>query len=86
MTTTPFSVPSESADRQIVDGWLLTSYAGVVQRLAVRFPDLRVSDIEAVVIREHDAFTGGRPVAVPIDVETGAEEILSAEVAERHLA
>jgi hypothetical protein len=66
-----------------VDGWTLTSYTGVVRRLAKRFPDLRTSDIEAVVVREHDAFTGGRPVAVPIDVEVGAEEILAAEIAER---
>jgi hypothetical protein len=86
VTTSPSSALPESADRHVVDGWSLTSYAGVIRRLAERFPDLRVSDIEAVVVREHDAFTGGRPVAVPVDVEVGAEEILSAEIAERRFS
>ena len=63
----------------VIDGWELTSYAALVERLAARFPHLRTTDIEAVVLREHEAFTGGRPVAVPVDVEIGAEEILSAD-------
>ena len=79
MTSTSFPLAGGNPDTHIVDGWLLTSYAGVVRRLAERFPHLRTVDIEAVVVREHEAFTGGRPVAIPIDVETGAEEILAAD-------
>lgn len=78
MTTSSLSAGGP-ADTHIVDGWLVTSYAGVVRRLSQRFPHIRPVDIEAVLVREHEAFTGGRPVAIPIDVETGAEEILSAD-------
>ncbi|MCC4906735.1 three-helix bundle dimerization domain-containing protein [Microbacterium sp. cx-59] len=78
MTSIPFPLAGGTSDSPIVDGWLLTSYAGVVQRLAARFPHIRTVDIEAVLVREHEAFTGGRPVAIPIDVESGAEEILAA--------
>ncbi|KAA9130682.1 three-helix bundle dimerization domain-containing protein [Microbacterium caowuchunii] len=78
---TPISFPAgeDRDDTHVVDGWELTSYVAVVHRLSQRFPHLRTVDIEAVVIREHEAFTGGRPIAVPVDVEAGAEEILSAE-------
>jgi hypothetical protein len=79
MTSEALPVPGGTPDTHIVDGWLLTSYTGVVRRLAERFPHLRTVDIEAVVAREHEAFTGGRPVAIPIDVETGAEEILEGD-------
>lgn len=67
----------DGSDTHVVDGLLLTSYAGVVRRLSHRFPALRTAEIEAVIAREHEAFTGGRPVAVPVDVETGALEILA---------
>lgn len=75
MTLSPDAV-GEHDTTHMVDGWLLTSYAGVVARLQARYPLMRVSEIEAIVAREYDAFTGGRPIAVPVDVESGAEEIL----------
>lgn len=70
---------AEGSAPHVIDGWELTSYAALVERLAARFPHLRTMDIEAVIMREHEAFTGGRPVAVPVGVELGAEEILSAD-------
>lgn len=74
----PFPLTGGDSATPIVDGWLLTSYADVVERLIARFPHIRPVDIEAVLVREHEAFTGGRPVAIPVDVEAGAEEILAA--------
>ncbi|KJL34853.1 hypothetical protein RR49_02959 [Microbacterium ginsengisoli] len=61
----------------VVDGYELTSYAGSVDRLLDRHPARSRTEIEAVLAREHDAFTGGRPVAIPVAVENGADEVLS---------
>jgi hypothetical protein len=59
-----------------VNGIAATSYLALIARLAERFPGRSMSEIEAVVQRENDAFTGGRPLVVPVGVETGAIELL----------
>ena len=66
----------ESAPPQIVDGWVVVSHAQVVRRLAERFPERELHEIECVVDREAEAFTGGRPLVVPLGVEEGAAEVL----------
>ncbi|MEV7694160.1 hypothetical protein AB0N73_12630 [Microbacterium sp. NPDC089189] len=79
MTLSSMPATGDQDRPHVIDGWELTSYAGVVSRLQARYPAMRTSEIEAIVVREHDAFTGGRPIVVPVDVERGAEEILAWE-------
>jgi hypothetical protein len=60
----------------VVDGIEVASFHGVVARLCADYPDRDVSHVEAVVLREWEAFTAGRPLVVPTAVEIGAREIL----------
>jgi hypothetical protein len=66
----------ETGTPQIIDGWVVVSHAQVVQRLTERFPEHAPAVVEAIVDRETEAFTGGRPLVVPIGVEEGAAEVL----------
>lgn len=59
-----------------IDGWRVVSYSQVIARLADRYPERPLHEIEAVVDREADAFTGGRVLVLPLGVEDGAAEIL----------
>lgn len=59
-----------------IDGWRVVSYTQVIARLADRYPERPLHEIEAIVDREADAFTGGRVLVVPLGVEEGAAEIL----------
>ncbi|MEH3088326.1 MAG: hypothetical protein PGN24_01605 [Microbacterium arborescens] len=63
-------------DRFSVEGQVVTSFSGVVARLSAAHPSLAVVEIERVVLREWDAFSGSRPIVVPIGVEEGAGEML----------
>ncbi|SDQ47447.1 hypothetical protein [Microbacterium sp. cf332] len=69
--------PSE--ERFAIEGQVVTSFSGVVARLAAAHPSLAVVDVERVVLREWDAFSGSRPIVVPIGVEEGATEMLEIE-------
>lgn len=71
----PIRVEGDSAHHTI-DGWRVESYSQVVARLMARFPERSQHEIEAVVDREADAFTGGRALVLPLGVEEGALEIL----------
>lgn len=70
------AIDSPIAPHQTIDGWAVVSYAQVVQRLHDRYPGRTRPEIEAIVDREADAFTGGRPLVVPLGVEDGAAEVL----------
>lgn len=69
--------PSRAAGAvHVIDGVRVTSFHGVVERLRADYPDEDPSRIEAVVLREWEAFSAGRPSVVPTAVEEGAREIL----------
>jgi hypothetical protein len=70
------AIDSARAAGHTIDGWAVVSYAQVVQRLRDRYPGRSLVEIEAIVDRECDAFTGGRPLVVPLGVEDGAAEVL----------
>lgn len=70
-----------AADPLFVDGVAVVAYSALVARLGARFPGRSVTAIEAIVQREYEAFTGGRPLVVPADVEGGAIELLSVPIA-----
>ncbi|MFJ4159132.1 hypothetical protein [Microbacterium testaceum] len=59
-----------------VDGIDVASFRAVITRLRADYPLEDPSRIEAVVLREWEAFSAGRPLVVPIAVEEGAREIL----------
>lgn len=61
-----------------IEGVDVLPYGAVVARLSAHYPELSVTEVEAIVQREHDAFTGGRPIVVPVEVESGAVEIIQA--------
>ena len=61
---------------QTVDGVEVASFRGVIERLRADYPDEDPAHIEAVVLREWEAFSAGRPLVVPTAVEEGAREIL----------
>ncbi|WP_424448580.1 hypothetical protein [Microbacterium arborescens] len=66
-------------ERFAIEGQVVTSFSGVVSRLAAANPSIAVTEVERVVLREWDAFSAGRPVVVPIGVEEGAAEMLAIE-------
>ncbi|MCY1716210.1 hypothetical protein OVA26_04525 [Microbacterium sp. SL62] len=59
-----------------VDGIEVASFRAVIARLRSDYPLEDPSRIEAVVLREWEAFSAGRPLVVPTAVEEGAREIL----------
>ncbi len=60
----------------LIDGVEVASFREVVQRLRADFPQEDPLHVEAVVLREWEAFSAGRPLVVPTAVEEGAREIL----------
>lgn len=59
-----------------VDGVPVASFRDVVARLCADHPGEDPAHVEAVVLREWEAFSAGRPLVVPTAVEEGAREIL----------
>ncbi|MEW1706560.1 hypothetical protein AB0230_04875 [Microbacterium sp. NPDC089190] len=59
-----------------VDGVQVASFRGVLSRLREDYPGEDPARIEAIVLREWEAFSAGRPLVVPAAVEEGAREIL----------
>ena len=70
------SAATPREDRFTVDGQSVTTFAGVVSRLAAVHPETTVTEIERVVLREWEAFSASRPIIVPVGVEEGAAEML----------
>lgn len=54
-------------------------YTDMVDRLQARFPAVPLWRLEQIVSAEHDAITGGLLRIVPMEVETGAAEMLERE-------
>ncbi len=60
----------------VVDGVPVASFRRVLERLRADYPDEDPARVEAIVLREWEAFSAGRPLVVPTAVEEGAREIL----------
>lgn len=58
-------------------GYIL--YSDMLTRLHERFPDIPMWRLEQVVTAENDAITGGVLQIVPVEIETGANEMLERE-------
>ncbi len=69
------SAPADGALLQ-VDGVVVVSFAAAASRLAAEFPGITSARIEALLVREWDAFCAGRPLVIPTAVEDGAREML----------
>lgn len=67
-----------SADSDVlkVDGVVVVSFEAAATRLAAEFPGAPTARIEALLIREWEAFCAGRPLVIPTAVEDGAREML----------
>jgi hypothetical protein len=59
-----------------IEGVDVIPFTDVVRRLRADYPAIAATRIEAVLLREWEAFTAGRPLVVPAAVEAGAREIL----------
>ncbi|MBM3716629.1 hypothetical protein ACO03V_01505 [Microbacterium sp. HMH0099] len=64
----------------VVEGVEVTSFEGVLSRLRIDYPGEDPARIEAVVLREWEAFTAGKPTVIPAAVEEGAREILDQDL------
>ncbi|MDQ1123414.1 three-helix bundle dimerization domain-containing protein [Microbacterium trichothecenolyticum] len=60
----------------VIDGVAASSFRLVVDRLRAAYPARDPHHVEAIVLREWEAFSAGRPLVVPAAVEEGAREIL----------
>lgn len=60
----------------VIDGIEVASFQDVVSRLCAAYPLEDPVHVEAIVLREWEAFSAGRPLVVPTAVEEGAREIL----------
>ncbi|MFJ4037283.1 hypothetical protein ACIPVB_04315 [Microbacterium sp. NPDC090007] len=60
----------------VVDGVEVALFEDVVLRLCAAYPREDPVHVEAIVLREWEAFSAGRPLVVPTAVEEGAREIL----------
>ena len=63
-----------------VDGVRVAPFRDVIDRLRADYPDEDPGRIEAIVLREWEAFSAGRPLVVPTAVEDGAREILGPRI------
>lgn len=79
-------VRNTSSDRaldavHVIDGIEVASFQEVVTRLCTAYPLEDPVHVEAIVLREWEAFSAGRPLVVPTAVEEGAREILDQPMA-----
>lgn len=59
-----------------VEGLAVVTFAAAAARLAGEFPGIPAARIEALLVREWEAFCAGRPLVIPAAVEDGAREML----------
>lgn len=64
-----------------VDGVSAVTFAAAAARLGAEFPHVGSARIEALLIREWEAFSAGRPLVIPAAVEDGAREMLGGPAA-----
>jgi hypothetical protein len=72
----PPTTPASEAVVFAIEGVEVTAFSAVVERLRIDYPDVAVTRIESILVREWEAFTAGRPLVVPVAVEGGVREIL----------
>ena len=70
------SAPSDDDGHVIIEGVEVIPFATVVSRLCVDYPNVSVTRIETILLREWEAFTAGRPLVVPAALEDGVREML----------
>lgn len=70
-------VPPGSGAARIGDDHV--GFDGALAQLSADYPAFSPAHIEFVLLREWEAFTGGRPTAVPTAVEDGAREVLDGQ-------
>lgn len=70
--------PTADAALQVftIDGVEVAVFDVVVERLRAQYPHVSAARVEAILLREWEAFAAGRPLVVPIAVEDGVREIL----------
>ncbi len=76
MNTKPCDARFDADDVATVADNEVVALDAVIAKLAAEHPDLPISRIEAMILDEHDAQTGGAPVAVPCEVVDGVEELI----------
>ncbi|MGP3535958.1 three-helix bundle dimerization domain-containing protein [Microbacterium sp. RD1] len=67
---------SSDASITVIEGIEVAAFTTVVERLRAEYPALPTTRIEAVLMREWEAYTAGRPLVVPVAVEAGVRELL----------
>ncbi len=60
----------------VVEGTEVAVFSDVVARLRDAYPDVPVTRLESILLREWEAYAAGRPLVVPVAVEDGVREIL----------
>lgn len=76
----PAAAGAHAENLREVDGIEVASFRAVVARLRADYPLEDPTHVEAIVLREWEAFSAGRPLVVPTAVEEGAREILDQAV------
>ena len=60
----------------VIDDIEVVPFSEVITRLCDDYPDVSMSRIESILMREWEAFTAGRPLVVPVALEGGVREML----------
>jgi hypothetical protein len=66
---------SDDVRQDALAGYML--YDAMIERLALRYPGVPLSRIEAIAHHEYEAMTGGALHVVPRELEEGVAERLS---------
>lgn len=72
----PSAAASTEAAVISIDGVEAVALSSVIARLQLEYPHVAAVRLEAIVLREWEAFSAGRPLIVPLAVEDGVREIL----------
>lgn len=66
-----------SGDSVELDGQEVAGFTEVVAHVADEHPEVSLQTARALVLNEYEAATGGTPVAVPVDVVEGVDELIA---------
>jgi hypothetical protein len=66
-----------SGDSVELDGREVAGFTEVVAHVADEHPEMSLQTARSLVLNEYEAATGGTPVAVPVDVVEGVEELIA---------
>jgi hypothetical protein len=73
---TPDGAAPTDPEAFCVDGQTVLAYSRLVSQVAIACPDRTVSEIEAVALREAEAFLGGRHIVLPLELRDAVIEVL----------